>query len=317
MAEIIRKAIKAYNIVFYDWTDPRTNSWFLVAKPYEGLILLGLYLFFVLKLGPKWMKNRAPFNVNKLMIAYNILQVFLCAYIFVEATKAWGQYKLFCEPIDYSESKDALNAVNITYLYYISKLLDLIDTIFFVLRKKFSQISFLHVYHHTGMVMLIWGGITYLPGGHGTSVGLINSFVHVVMYSYYLLTIVFPQVKYSLRWKKYVTQIQIIQFFLCVVHIGSLVFIPDCAYPRWVVTVFLPQNLFMLVLFVDFYIKTYIKKPKENILVISTKTNGTKENIECYSNNEKTGDLQFHVDRIDDSKLLLRKVNQSEKYCKV
>lgn len=41
-----------------------------------------------------------------------------------------------------------------------------------------------------------------------------------------------------------------------------LVFKPNCEYPRWVAAVFLPQNLFMLILFLDFYIKTYIKKPQ-------------------------------------------------------
>lgn len=41
-----------------------------------------------------------------------------------------------------------------------------------------------------------------------------------------------------------------------------LVFKTDCEFPRWTAAVFLPQNLFMLVLFLDFYIKTYVKKPK-------------------------------------------------------
>lgn len=52
-----------------------------------------------------------------------------------------------------------------------------------------------------------------------------------------------------------------IQFFWCVVHMGIIVFKPDCEYPRWTAAVFLPQNLFMLILFIDFYIKAYVKKP--------------------------------------------------------
>lgn len=44
---------------------------------------------------------------------------------------------------------------------------------------------------------------------------------------------------------------------------AAIVFIPDCAYPRWTSAVFLPQNIFILVLFVEFYIKTYIRKPAE------------------------------------------------------
>lgn len=42
----------------------------------------------------------------------------------------------------------------------------------------------------------------------------------------------------------------------------AIVFKPDCAYPRWTSAVFLPQNCFILVLFIDFYIKNYIRKPQ-------------------------------------------------------
>lgn len=42
----------------------------------------------------------------------------------------------------------------------------------------------------------------------------------------------------------------------------ALVFKTDCAYPRWTSAVFLPQNCFILVLFIDFYIKNYIRKPQ-------------------------------------------------------
>lgn len=34
------------------------------------------------------------------------------------------------------------------YIYYLSKFLELFDTIFFVMRKRFDQVSTLHVIHH-------------------------------------------------------------------------------------------------------------------------------------------------------------------------
>lgn len=37
------------------------------------------------------------------------------------------------------------------WLYYMAKIIELLDTVFFVLRKKHQQVSFLHVYHHTLM----------------------------------------------------------------------------------------------------------------------------------------------------------------------
>lgn len=37
------------------------------------------------------------------------------------------------------------------YTYYVSKFLDLFDTVFFVLRKKTRNVSGLHVFHHSVM----------------------------------------------------------------------------------------------------------------------------------------------------------------------
>lgn len=57
------------------------------------------------------------------------------------------------------------------YLYFLAKISELLDTVFFVLRKKERQISFLHMYHHTVMPMISWGATKYYPGGHGTFIG--------------------------------------------------------------------------------------------------------------------------------------------------
>ena len=57
------------------------------------------------------------------------------------------------------------------HLYFIVKVVDLLDTVFFVLRKKQNQVTFLHVYHHVGMVIAGWIAVKYLPGGHVTFVG--------------------------------------------------------------------------------------------------------------------------------------------------
>lgn len=69
-------------LMFNFFSDPRTKPWFLVAKPYQVLIILSLYLMFVLKWGPKYMKGKPAFNLDKLLIAYNFLQVLTCIYIF-------------------------------------------------------------------------------------------------------------------------------------------------------------------------------------------------------------------------------------------
>ncbi len=50
--------------------------------------------------------------------------------------------------------------------YFFSKLIEFLDTVFFVLRKKNNQISFLHMYHHATMFPIWWCGTRWVPGGH-------------------------------------------------------------------------------------------------------------------------------------------------------
>lgn len=46
-------------------------------------------------------------------------------------------------------------------------------------------------------------------GGHGTLLGLINSFIHVIMYVYYMLSAI-PSMQKYLWWKRYLTIMQIV-----------------------------------------------------------------------------------------------------------
>ncbi|GLH08345.1 Elongation of very long chain fatty acids protein, partial [Gryllus bimaculatus] len=165
-------------------------------RPFTILGLMAGYTLFVTRLGPWMMRDRKPFKLKRTLIVYNALQIFANAYVFyMGMSQFWlATYSWRCEPIDYSNSSSALEVA------------DLLDTIFFVLRKKNNQISFLHVYHHSNMVLVSWCALKYFPGGHGTFLGLFNTFVHACMYTYYLIAAVYP---HNIWWKKYVTQLQL------------------------------------------------------------------------------------------------------------
>ena len=70
-----------------------------------------------------------------------------------------GVYNWQCEPVDYSMSLSGLDAADITWWYFLSKFIDYLDSFFFVLRKKFSHLSTLHVVHHGIMPFTAWWGI--------------------------------------------------------------------------------------------------------------------------------------------------------------
>lgn len=278
---IVKALIGGYRYLNEEVSDPRTKDWFLMGTPWPGIALLGFYLHFVYNLGPRLMANRQPFKLDRTMQIYNIVQVVLSSVLLYRAlVLAWlWDYQFACEPVDFSNDPKALKIAGTVWLYFIVKIIDLLDTVFFVLRKKYNQISFLHVYHHAGMVMGSWGAVKYLPGGHVTFLGLINSFVHIVMYSHYLAT--------SLKlgkpwWKKYITQLQLVQFFLILFHFSQLVWVKNCDFPRWPAAVMIPQNLFMIVLFGDFYYKTYVKKRPGKVVeqngVSKQSSNGKSKN---------------------------------------
>jgi len=83
-----------------------------------------------------------------------------------------------------------------------------------VLKKKNNQLSFLHCYHHCLMASTMYIAVRWVPGGSGTLLGIVNSFIHTCMYLYYFLTSFKPEMKQSLWWKKHITQLQMVSLQL-------------------------------------------------------------------------------------------------------
>lgn len=91
--------------VFVELADPRTNSWPLVENPLPVVIIVVLWSFFVLSWGPKFMANRKPFKLQKLMVVYNVIQVMISLALVYPGLRycyLFGSYSLSCEPVDRS-----------------------------------------------------------------------------------------------------------------------------------------------------------------------------------------------------------------------
>ena len=115
----------------------------------------------------------------------------------------------------------------------------------------------------------------FLAGGQSTFFGFLNTFVHIIMYSYYLLTALGPQIQPYLWWKKYLTTLQMIQFVLVMIHAFQLLFI-DCNYPKAFVWWIGMHAIIFYFLFRNFYIKAYKKKNFKNAV---DKQKNEKENV--------------------------------------
>jgi len=150
------------------------------------------------------MEDRKPFELRGVIIAYNLFQTLLSFWGFTQGWKFYvtGDYSLTCQPVDYSDSPEAKRALMMAWVFYASKILDMCDSVFFVLKKKFSHLSFLHVLHHGIMPFETWWGVRFVGGGHGGFAAFFNAGVHTVMYLYYFLSAFGPKMQPFLWWKK-------------------------------------------------------------------------------------------------------------------
>ncbi|PBC31330.1 Elongation of very long chain fatty acids protein [Apis cerana cerana] len=78
--------------------DSRVADWMLMSNPFSLLGIIFLYLLFVLRLGPLWMKNRKPYSLNKIMICYNIFMSTASGTVFYGLLTSATKFSLGCEP---------------------------------------------------------------------------------------------------------------------------------------------------------------------------------------------------------------------------
>lgn len=155
------------------------------------------------------MEKRQPYNIDNILIVYNIIQIAVCMYLVVFGfDTVWNKYKWDCAEVMKDDHGNYV--AKLVYIYFLLKVADLLDTVFFVLRKKQNQVTFLHVYHHFGMVILTFFGVRFVPGGHSIFMGYVNCIVHVCMYSYYLVTAYDKKFKKNLWVKRRITELQLV-----------------------------------------------------------------------------------------------------------
>lgn len=145
-----------------------------------------------------------------------------------------------------------------SYIYFFTRVVDLLDTVFFTLRKKQNQITFLHVFHHTATAGFSWVFTKYAPGEQGMIIGILNSFVHVFMYAYYLIAGLGPQYQKYLWWKRYITKLQLVQFALMLVYL-IFTLVAGCRQHKGITYMFVTHCVLYLYMFGDFYRKSYSK----------------------------------------------------------
>lgn len=74
-----------------------------------------------------------------------------------------------CEPTNFSTGLLSMSIAYVGYGYFILKLIDYFDTVFFILRKKWAKVTFMDIYHHAVASVISYIGILYGTGLFATA----------------------------------------------------------------------------------------------------------------------------------------------------
>ena len=105
--------------------------------------------------------------IRVLQVLYNAAQVLLCAVMIAgTALEARRQgYSLMCNAYKMEGSGISFWL----WVFYLSKIFDFMDTVIMVVRGKFEQFTFLHVYHHISIFLMCAFATAYVYSSYAPS----------------------------------------------------------------------------------------------------------------------------------------------------
>jgi len=284
--------VKYYTHDFWEiYGDNRVSRLPLLnSGPWHVLTLTAFYLYFVKVYGPQMMKNRQPMNLKWIMFIHNVTLVLINGLGFITALFGTHFFVLTfkCNRFDPSGPKmEDRILFYLGYTYYCTKFIDFLDTVYFVLRKKNSHISTLHVFHHSIMPIMCYIFFKFSVFTNNGFIPMINAFVHTIMYTYYCLAI-FEKMQPYLWWKRYITQMQLVQFVLVFLHSTYFLFDSECECPKPLIFLQSAHAVLFFSMFYSFYRIAYRKeqKLKEKAKSVNDKPDHQNHQTNHQTNNQ-------------------------------
>jgi len=257
---------------FLYWMDNYWTSCIWIAALYVILAFGGKY----------YMKDKKPFEVRTLLFLWNI---------FLAIFSIFGTYRMLPELLfsldrygfHYSVCSSTFYKGNTGIwgaLFAVSKVVELVDTLFIVLKKR--PLIFLHWYHHIITLWVCWyAGVSNLAVGRWYAV--MNYVVHSIMYTYYgFRTLKF---RIPIFVNQLITTIQILQMIIGIyVTYSAYVYMNSglpCHGNSEVLIYALLMYFSFFILFANYFFKTYIRpKPAKSC----HEKNGVKDSMNGATN---------------------------------
>lgn len=249
----------------YDWELSPSLKW--MEENWHYAVYVSIVYMLVIFTIQQFMRTREPFKLRKCLTLWNLALTLFSAF---------GSYYTLAEMYDSLYLKGFNNSVCISctdpkaqywmWLFALSKIFELGDTIFIVLRKQ--KLIFLHWFHHVLALIYTWYSF-----GQNISLGrwfvTMNMVVHSLMYGYYAFRAMKIYVPRQIAMA--VTSLQIIQMIVGF-YVSSYAFYSKlvgnyCEIPLKTATFGFIIYLIFFLMFAKLFVNNYIR------MIIPHKTN--------------------------------------------
>ena len=243
------------------------GHWYM-SFVYSAIYLLLIYL------GRKLMEGRSKYDLRTALCCwsaglslYSFYAVYRIAPIAYGMVYFGGFQHAVCDTMSYIGS---MGGGIWAFLFPLSKLPELFDTTFIVLRKQ--KLVILHWYHHVTVFIYCWFSYAY-PISTGIWFGIVNYSVHAIMYAYYAVR---ASGRTPPKWvAKSITTIQLSQMFAGIIlnYLASKALLENktCEMNPFAIGISIFFYSSYAILFSNFYYWTYVykKAPKKTSEAVS------------------------------------------------
>jgi hypothetical protein len=146
------------------FSDPIVDSFKTMKTPLPFVAMFVVYLVVILKIAPAYMKNRKPMDISALIRFYNVFQVAACTYLVVRFHTLGFSFRQTFQCTKNFEPGREKEIFNLLWWFLMLRSIELVETVFFILRKKQNQVSALHVYHHISTIAVVWLHLKFMSG---------------------------------------------------------------------------------------------------------------------------------------------------------
>jgi elongation of very long chain fatty acids protein 6 len=237
-----------------------SNDWF--QKYWQISFLISIIYLLTIFMGQTIMRNNSPFDLRITLFIWNLsLALFsICGTIkitneMIQLINEKGIYYTYCD-----NSYINKHTVYLWYYFFVvSKVVELGDTIFVVIRKQ--KLQLIHWTHHIITLIYSFYISAHLPA-IGRWMSSMNFFVHSIMYTYYAMKSL--RINIHKLFPRTVTFLQIAQMFIGVtismLALYDKLFVGNCENGGLTAFWGTVMYLFYCYMFVKLFFNHYIKQ---------------------------------------------------------